>query len=191
MTEEKETEYKAVMPDSDVTVAAVILPQGSFGIRCDCGDPETTVQAEPSSAAPGEEVRVTVKLPEGKRVQSVEASPAEMKLYTVRGSGVYTFTMPEEDVTVQVSPGTRVFSDVEDTWYENYVYAAVDRGYMAGVGPGLFQPEEPVTRAQAVPVRHGRLSRDGAPESLCGYPRGNLVCQGHRMGRRSQHPERI
>ena len=164
MTEEKETEYKAVMPDSDVTVAAVILPQGSFGIRCDCSDPETTVQAEPSSAAPGEEVRVTVQLPEGKRVQSVEVSPAEMKLYTVRGSGVYTFTMPEEDVTVQVSPGTRVFSDVEDTWYENYVYAAVDRGYMAGVGPGLFQPEEPVTRAQAVQSLY----------AMAGYPETEL-----------------
>ena len=124
MTEEKETEYKAVMPDSDVTVAAVILPQGSFGIRCDCGDPETTVQAEPSSAAPGEEVRVTV----------------------------------------QVSPGTRVFSDVEDTWYENYVYAAVDRGYMAGVGPGLFQPEEPVTRAQAVQSLY----------AMAGYPETEL-----------------
>ena len=65
-------------------------------------------------------------------------------------------------MTVQVSPGTRVFSDVEDTWYENYVYAAVDRGYMAGVGPGLFQPEEPVTRAQAV---QSLYAMDGYPET--------------------------
>ena len=160
MTEEKEQTYQAVMPDSDVTVFVTVLPQGSFGIRCDCSDPEITVTAEPSAAAPGEDVRLTVQLPEEKRVQSVECTPAEMNLYTGRGSGVYTFTMPEEDVTVQLSAGPRVFSDVESTWYENYVYAAVDRGYMTGTGSGVFQPDEPVTRAQAVQALY----------AMAGYP---------------------
>ena len=164
MTEEKEQTYQAVMPDSDVTVFATVLPQGSFGIRCDCSDPEITVTAEPSAAAPGEDVRLTVQLPEEKRVQSVECTPAEMNLYTVRGSGVYTFTMPEEDVTVQLSAGPRVFSDVESTWYENYVYAAVDRGYMTGTGSGVFQPDEPVTRAQAVQSLY----------AMAGYPETEL-----------------
>ena len=164
MTEEKEQTYQAVMPDSDVTVFVTVLPQGSFGIRCDCSDPEITVTAEPSAAAPGEDVRLTVQLPEEKRVQSVECTPAEMNLYTVRGSGVYTFTMPEEDVTVQLSAGPRVFSDVESTWYENYVYAAVDRGYMTGTGSGVFQPDEPVTRAQAVQALY----------AMAGYPETEL-----------------
>lgn len=164
MTEDKDQIFKAVMPDSDVTVFVTVLPQGSFGIRCDCSDPETVVTAEPSSAAPGEEVSLTVQLPEGKRVQSVECVPAEVSLHTVRGSGVYTFTMPEEDVTVQVSTGPRAFTDVESTWYENYVYAAVDRGYMTGTGSGVFQPEEPVTRSQAVQSLY----------AMAGYPETEL-----------------
>lgn len=160
MTEAEEHVYRTVMPAGDVRVKATILPESEFGVLAACDDDGTAVQAEPASGCPGQEVCVTVQPPEGKRIQSVEAVPETMNLRTVRGSGAYYFTMPESDVYLTIYTGERVFSDVEDSWYEPYVYKAVDCGYLSGVTEDAFEPDSPVTRAQAAQALY----------AMAGYP---------------------
>lgn len=161
MEQKTENKYRMRMPADDVTVSAVILPEGSYGIRWESSEPDTEVLAEPSSAPAGQNVQLTIQVPEGKRISSVESDPSEVLFYSEPGSDLYTFTMPEEDVSVRISVGDRVFSDVGDDWFESYVYAAVDRGYMSGTGSGTFDPLSAVTRGQAVQALY----------SLAGYPK--------------------
>ena len=54
---------------------------------------------------------------------------------------------------VVVSAAKNVFSDVEEgRWSEASVSYAVNKGYMNGVGGGLFDPEGSLTRAMVATV---------------------------------------
>lgn len=58
--------------------------------------------------------------------------------------------------------GNNPFSDVDNTkWYYNYVISASSYGWIGGYEDGTFQPDKPITRAEAVKVINAMLGRTG------------------------------
>jgi len=59
------------------------------------------------------------------------------------------------------------FSDVaEDYWAHDAIASVASQGWMSGSGSGLFKPDAPVTRAQAVSVINRLLSRQADAAAL-------------------------
>jgi len=58
--------------------------------------------------------------------------------------------------------GSNPFSDVDNTkWYYSYVISASNYGWIGGYQDGSFQPDKPITRAEAVKVINAMLGRTG------------------------------
>src|SRR5699024_5034216 len=53
------------------------------------------------------------------------------------------------------------FSDVSG-WASGYINAAVERGWIVGMGDGTFQPNANLTRAQVTPILNKALERTGS-----------------------------
>ncbi|MCX7749394.1 MAG: BsuPI-related putative proteinase inhibitor [Clostridia bacterium] len=47
-----------------------------------------------------------------------------------------------------------VFADVGGHWAESYIYKMADKGYIQGVGGGLFKPNQEMTRDQFIYILH-------------------------------------
>ena len=85
---------------------------------------------------------------------------------TRKDDGTWSFTMPENDVTIQVKfletyllchhgddCPLHVFEDLGLlTWYHNGVHFAIEHGLMNGIAEGVFDPEGVSSRAMAVTV---------------------------------------
>ena len=116
-----------------------------------------TVTVSPRSAEKGDTVTITAKPDSGYQLDDLTVTDKngnELKL-TDKGNGKYTFTMPASKVEVnatfvkevEISP----FSDVSTSaYYYEAVKWAQEKGITGGIGNGLFGPNQPCTRAQAV-----------------------------------------
>lgn len=164
MTEKVEHVYTASMPDADVTVSATILPEGVYGVEAHTEDEELALRPDPVEGSPGDEMTLHVQVQSGYRIQSVTASPEDLSLHTVQGSGVFTYKMPDEDVILTVKAGKKTFEDVESSWYEPYIYDAVEKGYMAGLSETVFEPDQWVSRAQVAQALYTVAGKPDGPE---------------------------
>ena len=164
MSEKVEHVYSAAMPDSDVTVSATVLPEGTYGVEAHTEDDILTLRPEPAAGSEGDEMTLHVQVPSGYRIRSVTADPETLSLHTVQGSGVFTFRMPSEDVVLTVKAGVKTFQDVESSWYEPYIYDAVEKGYMTGLTDTVFEPDQWVNRAQAAQALYTMAGKPNAPE---------------------------
>ena len=114
----------------------------------------------PTSAKQGTEVTLTPIPDEGFDVGTVTVTDrfGDAVEVTANPDGTYTFTMPNGQVTVEVTfvesqPEPLPFTDVaESDWFYDAVRYAYENGLMGGIGDNLFAPNHPTTRAQLVTI---------------------------------------
>ena len=114
------------------------------------------VSANRKSAAKGTTVTLTVTPDKGYELDTIKVLDSKdnaIKL-TEKG-GKFTFAMPASKVTVEATFKAETpdnpFTDVpEDSYYEDAVIWAVDKGITAGTSATTFSPDDICTRAQAV-----------------------------------------
>ena len=121
-----------------------------------------TAQADRATAPAGQTVRVTATPNENYEILSVVLNPGQTTL-SANAEGVFTFTMPANNVTVNVTfdEYTAVyecdlpFSDIDcesGAWYIDAVKFVYRNGFMQGFPDGTFQPFTALTRAQMVQI---------------------------------------
>ena len=113
------------------------------------------VTASHKSAAKGTTVTLTVDPDKGYVLDTLtvlDGKDKEIKL--TEKNGKFTFTMPDSKVTVEAmfkAVGNNPFIDVPaDSYYEDAVIWAVDKGITTGTSATTFNPNGICTRAQAV-----------------------------------------
>lgn len=122
-----------------------------------------TVELSDASAAAGDTVTITLTPDEGKEVRGVVVTDAEgQQIDLVQNEdGTYSFTMPEGEVSVDVTFGcdggelcaSHEFADLDHSlWYHDAVDWAVSNGAMNGYANGLFGPDDSLLREQAAAV---------------------------------------
>ena len=137
-----------------------------------------TVTVSPEKAKSGQTVTITAKPDEGYQVGKVTVtkSNGDTVKVTDKGDGIYTFTMPNDKVSVDVTfvlegQWTNPFVDVpEDAWYYDAVKYVNENGLMAGTSVNTFAPDLTTTRGMIVTILY-RL--EGAPDienEIWGYP---------------------
>lgn len=137
-----------------------------------------TVTVSPEKAKSGQTVTITAKPDEGYQVGKVTVikSNGDTVKVTDKGNGVYTFTMPNSKVSVDVTfapegQWTNPFVDVaEDAWYYDAVQYVNENGLMAGTSANTFAPDRTTTRGMIVTILY-RL--EGSPDienEIWGYP---------------------
>ena len=130
-----------------------------------------TVTVSPRNAGAGSTVTVTVNPAEGYKLnglQVINASGSPIIL-TDAGNGRYTFTMPNENVTVQATFAEETvslpFADVQSSdWYYDSVRYVYDAGMMNGTEANMFSPDLNTTRAMIVTMLH-RLENEPSVNS--------------------------
>ena len=123
-------------------------------------DTEHGTVTAPTSAKQGTEVTLTPTPDEGFDVGTVTVTDrfGDAVEVTENPDGTYTFTMPNGQVTVEVTfvesqPEPLPFTDVaESDWFYDAVRYAYENGLMGGIGDNLFAPNHPTTRAQLVTI---------------------------------------
>ena len=116
-----------------------------------------TVTVNPKSASKGSTVTITAKPDSGYQLDDLtvtDKNGKELKL-TDKGNGKYTFIMPASKVEIKATfvkeVETSPFSDVSTSaYYYEAVKWAQEKGITGGIGNGLFEPNQPCTRAQIV-----------------------------------------
>ena len=125
-----------------------------------------------ASAKSGETVTITLKPEEGYVADSVTVLDKDGKAIelTDKGEGVYTFTMPNGEVSVSAAfkkaadkgkdyadcskdsaCSVEKFADAKNTaWYHDGVHYCLDSGLMVGTSDTTFSPNDNITRAQIV-----------------------------------------
>ena len=114
-----------------------------------------SVSVNPSEAAKGDTVTITVTPDAGYEVDQVNVTDKNGKEIPVKdlGSGRYSFTMPGSKVTVAASfkAAGHAFTDVPSgSYYADAVAWAVENGITGGISADTFAPNAACTRAQAV-----------------------------------------
>ena len=130
----------------------------------------------PTSAKQGTEVTLTPTPDEGFDVGTVTVTDrfGDAVEVTENPDGTYTFTMPNGQVTVEVTfvesqPEPLPFTDVaESDWFYDAVRYAYENGLMGGIGDNLFAPNHPTTRAQLVTILY-RLEGEPAVTGQSGF----------------------
>jgi hypothetical protein len=122
MAEEGETEgtYTFVMPDADVVVEALVIsnnPGTIYTYAATVADTDTayvTIVGDPDALEVGTKVSFKVEAEIGFTVTSVVVTDADdATVATTVSNGVYSFTMPETDVTITVETEALDFYIVE------------------------------------------------------------------------------
>ncbi len=118
------------------------------------------VSVDPSNAAKGAAVTVTVTPDSGYEMDKLTVTDASGKTIptTDKGNGKFTFTMPNGKVSVSatfkqttVTPPSTGFVDVPaSAYYADAVKWAVEKGITTGTSDTTFSPEASCTRAQMV-----------------------------------------
>lgn len=118
------------------------------------------VSVDPSNAAKGAAVTVTVTPDSGYEMDKLTVTDASGKTIstTDKGNGKFTFTMPNGKVSVSatfkqttVTPPSTGFVDVPaSAYYADAVKWAVEKGITTGTSATTFSPEASCTRAQMV-----------------------------------------
>ena len=139
-------------------------------------DTEHGTVTAPTSAKQGTEVTLTPTPDEGFDVGTVTVTDrfGDAVEVTENPDGTYTFTMPNGQVTVEVTfvesqPEPLPFTDVaESDWFYDAVRYAYENGLMGGIGDNLFAPNHPTTRAQLVTILY-RLEGEPAVTGQSGF----------------------
>lgn len=117
------------------------------------------VSVNPSNAAKGATVTVTVTPDSGYEMDKLTVTDASGKTIstTDKGNGKFTFTMPNGKVSVtatfkqtSVTPSTGFVDVPASAYYANAVKWAVEQGITTGTSATTFSPEASCTRAQMV-----------------------------------------
>ncbi len=119
-----------------------------------------TVTADPAAAKAGETVTLTPTPDAGYEVGAVTVTDrfGDAVEVTENADGTYTFTMPNGQVSVEVTfveatPEPLPFTDVaESDWFHDAVQYVYDNGLMDGVGEGQFAPNATTNRAMVVTI---------------------------------------
>lgn len=119
-----------------------------------------TVTKDPAAAKAGETVTLTPTPDAGYEVGEVTVTDrfGDAVAVTENPDGTYTFTMPNGQVSVNVTfvemeAEPLPFTDVnEGDWFHDAVQYVYDNGLMDGVGDGQFAPNATTTRAQLVTI---------------------------------------
>ena len=115
-----------------------------------------TVSVNANNATAGATITVTAKPDAGYKIAAIKATTASGKAVEVKETnGIYTFTMPDEDVTVSAefveADAEKVFEDVPtNAYYAKAVEWAVEKGITTGTTATTFSPNASCTRAQMV-----------------------------------------
>lgn len=117
------------------------------------------VSVNPSNAAKGATVTVTVTPDSGYEMDKLTVTDASGKTIptTDKGNGKFTFTMPNGKVSVtatfkqtSVTPSTGFVDVPASAYYADAVKWAVEQGITTGTSATTFSPEASCTRAQMV-----------------------------------------
>ena len=114
-----------------------------------------SVSVNPSEAAKGDTVTITVTPDAGYEVDQVNVTDKNGKEIPVKdlGGGRYSFTMPGSKVTVAASfkAAGHAFTDVPSgSYYADAVAWAVENGITKGTSDIAFSPDAPCSRGQIV-----------------------------------------
>ena len=127
------------------------------------------VTADPTAAKAGETVTLTPTPDAGYEVGDVTVTDrfGDAVAVTENADGTYTFTMPNGQVSVEVTfveaaPEPLPFTDVnEGDWFHDAVRYVYENGLMDGVGDGQFAPNATTNRAMVVTILY-RLAGEPA-----------------------------
>ncbi len=116
------------------------------------------VTASRKSASKGTTVTLTATPDKGYELDTIKVLDSKGNaIKLTEKEGKFTFTMPASKVTVEAGFKAEApvvkhpFTDVpEDSWYEDAVIWAVDKGVTSGTSATTFDPDGICTRAQAV-----------------------------------------
>ena len=177
---------KFTMPAAEVEIKAIFEKNASTGGGGGGGSytPSYTVSVDktengtitvsPKSASKGDTVTVTVKPDKGYELDTLKVLDKNGdKVKLTEKNGKYTFTMPAGKVTVKGSfveeAPEQIFTDVPvDAYCYEAVKWAAEKGITGGVGNGLFAPNQPCTRAQAVTFLW-RAAGSPAPKNMSSF----------------------
>ena len=128
-----------------------------------------TVTADPTAAKAGATVTLTPVPDRGYQVGTVAVTDrfGDPVAVTENADGTYTFTMPNGQVSVEVTfveaaPEPLPFTDVnEGDWFHDAVRYVYENGLMDGVGDGQFAPNATTNRAMVVTILY-RLAGEPA-----------------------------
>ena len=160
-----------------VTVERPYVPPANPNYRIDVTTTAGgTVTKDPAAAKAGETVTLTPTPDAGYEVGTVTVTDrfGEAVEVTENADGTYTFTMPNGQVSVEVTfveaaPEPLPFTDVnEGDWFHDAVQYVYDNGLMDGVGEGQFAPNATTTRAQLVTILY-RLAGEPAVSGDVGF----------------------
>ena len=142
------------MPAHDITLQALFVPEEEYAVALLYNTLRGDCQAEPAHAAAGTPVVLNTSVKEPYQVSRIASTPEDLAETMVAGeNGSRMFTMPQEDVVLEIGMTRDAFQDVpDDAWYASYVYDIVDKGIMAGISSTEFQPDGQMTRAQAAQI---------------------------------------
>ena len=137
-----------------------------------------TVTVKPSRAEKGDTVTITAKPEEGYQVGKVTVTDKNGSTIKVtdKGSGKYTFIMPNSAVSVDVTfvpkgQWTNPFVDVpEDTWYYDGMKFVYKNGLMAGTSGNTFSPDVTTTRGMLVTILWRLAGSPNMENEIWGYP---------------------
>ena len=144
-----------------VTVTRPYIPPANPNYRIDVTTTEGgTVTKDPAAAKAGETVTLTPAPEEGYEVGDVTVTDrfGDAVEVTENPDGTYTFTMPNGQVSVnvtfvEVQTEPLPFTDVnEGDWFHDAVQYVYDNGLMGGVGDGQFAPNATTNRAMVVTI---------------------------------------
>ena len=150
----RKTVFTGVMPAHDITLQALFVPEEEYAVALLYNTLRGDCQAEPAHAAAGTPVVLNTSVKEPFKVSRIASTPEDLAETMVAGeNGSRMFTMPQEDVVLEIGMTRDAFQDVpDDAWYASYVYDIVDKGIMAGISSTEFQPDGQMTRAQAAQI---------------------------------------
>ena len=160
-----------------VTVERPYVPPANPNYRIDVTTTEGgTVTKDPAAAKAGETVTLTPAPDAGYEVVDVTVTDrfGDAVEVTEQADGTYTFTMPNGQVSVnvtfvEVQTEPLPFTDVnEGDWFHDAVQYVYDNGLMGGVGDNRFAPNSDTTRAQLVTILH-RLAGEPEPGGDSGF----------------------
>lgn len=150
----------------------------SYAVETEADTGHGTVTVKPSRAEKGDTVTITAKPDKGYQVGKVTVtkSNGDTVKVTDKGNGVYTFTMPNSAVSVDVTfvpegQWTNPFMDVaEDAWYYDAVRYVNENGLMAGTSANTFAPDLTTTRGMIVTILYRLAGSPNIEDEIWGYP---------------------
>ena len=153
-----------------VTVTRPYIPPANPNYRITLAATQGgAVTADPTAAKAGTTVTLTPSPDAGYQVGTVAVTDrfGDPVAVTEQADGTYTFTMPNGQVSVNVTfvemeAEPLPFTDVNETdWFHDAVRYVYDNGLMDGVGDGQFAPNATTNRAMVVTILY-RLAGEPA-----------------------------